>query len=316
MPQKWEKPLHQKTPLIQSFSMGRHFNGRPVYLKMEAFQPTGSFKIRGLGYACQQALQRGARQFLSSTEGNAGYAVSYAGRQLGVPTTVVMAENIPPVMREKIHDMGAHVILYGKEWEEAHHHALQLQQEHNLKNPENMMAYIPPFDLEDIWQGHMSLVDEWDEAPEAVIVAVGGGGLLMGILRGLIKRGWGHVPVYSAETRGSEALALSLKTGQHVHLKDVNSIAHSIALKSVCARAFEEAHAYGVRPLVVTDNAAVAATLSFAQDHNVIVEPACGAALAPIYGNDHALKNVKSVHVVVCGGLGTTFEDLQAWSGA
>ena len=305
--------LHIKTPLIESFPLSRGFRNRPVFLKMESSQPTGSFKIRGLGYACQQALSRGAKLFLSSTEGNAGYAVAYTGRTLNIPTTVVMAENTPLVMSQKIYDMGATVIRHGGEWEEAHAHATALCTQHNEKHPQSPMAYIPPFNHPDIWQGHMSLVQEWETKPDAVIVAVGGGGLLLGVLLGLKERGWGQVPVYSVETQGSEALAKSLKTGKHTRLKNVNSIAHSIALKSVCVRAFQEAQAYGVHPLVVQDHQTIDACLRFAQDHNVIVEPACGAALAPVYGNHAALRDIKSVHIIVCGGLGTTFEDLQAW---
>jgi len=80
-------PLHIETPLIESRPLSA-CSERRVWLKMEAFQPSGSFKLRGIGSACQEYARRGAARFLSSSGGNAGIAVAYAGRQLGVPVIV------------------------------------------------------------------------------------------------------------------------------------------------------------------------------------------------------------------------------------
>ncbi|MFM6990478.1 MAG: pyridoxal-phosphate dependent enzyme, partial [Rhodoferax sp.] len=75
-------PLHIATPLIESRALSS-LAGKPVWLKLDALQPPGSFKIRGVGLACQTYLQRGAQRFISSSGGNAGIAVAYAGRKLG-----------------------------------------------------------------------------------------------------------------------------------------------------------------------------------------------------------------------------------------
>src|SRR5680860_534267 len=83
--------LHIETPLVESRAMSAT-TGRSVWLKLDALQPPGSFKIRGIGYACETYLARGARRFVSSSGGNAGLAVAYAGRRLGVPVTVVVPE--------------------------------------------------------------------------------------------------------------------------------------------------------------------------------------------------------------------------------
>ena len=83
--------LHIETPLIESLPLSAGVRGH-VWLKMEALQPSGSFKLRGIGYACQEYFRQGAKRFISSSGGNAGIAVAYAGRKLGMPVTVVVPE--------------------------------------------------------------------------------------------------------------------------------------------------------------------------------------------------------------------------------
>ena len=75
--------LHIDTPLLESQPLSRHL-GRRVLLKMDALQPPGSFKIRGIGYAAEEHAKRGKRRFVSSSGGNAGIAVAYAGRALSI----------------------------------------------------------------------------------------------------------------------------------------------------------------------------------------------------------------------------------------
>ncbi len=83
--------LHIETPLIESVPLSACVQGN-VWLKMDALQPSGSFKLRGIGYACQEYIREGAKSFISSSGGNAGIAVAYAGRKLGMPVTVVVPE--------------------------------------------------------------------------------------------------------------------------------------------------------------------------------------------------------------------------------
>lgn len=82
------KSLHIETPFFESrpLTIGA---GRSIWLKLESLQPPGSFKIRGIGLACQEYVRRGAKRLISSSGGNAGIAVAYAGRHLSVPVVVV-----------------------------------------------------------------------------------------------------------------------------------------------------------------------------------------------------------------------------------
>ena len=84
--------LHIETPLLESVPLSQSVKGK-VWLKMEALQPTGSFKLRGIGNVCQKYLSNGAERFISSLGGNAGIAVAYSGRKLRIPVTVVVPES-------------------------------------------------------------------------------------------------------------------------------------------------------------------------------------------------------------------------------
>jgi len=106
------KPLHIETPLFESSALSLA-SGRTVWLKFKAIQPTGSFKLRGIGRACQEYVRRGARRLISSSGGNAGIAVACAGRRLSVPVVVVVPETTSEKARALIELEDAEVIVEG-----------------------------------------------------------------------------------------------------------------------------------------------------------------------------------------------------------
>ena len=108
-------PLHIETPLLQSRHLSQ-LSGRAVWLKMDALQAPGSFKIRGVGHACTEYVNRGARRLVSSSGGNAGLAVAYAGRSMGVPVTVVVPQTTSERAKELLRLEDAEVIVHGASW--------------------------------------------------------------------------------------------------------------------------------------------------------------------------------------------------------
>ena len=303
------KPLHHQTPLWESRPLGARLGAR-VWLKLEAFQPTGSFKIRGVGHACQSALSDGARALVASSGGNAGYAVAYAGRQLGLPVTVVVPQTTSSLMLERLRGEGATVMQQGAAWDDSHAVALDLARRQEA-------AYIHPFDDSRIWAGHASLVREVGEAgvkPDRVVLAVGGGGLLCGVLEGMHRAGWQKVPVCAVETEGADSLYRSVRAGRLVTLPGIASLATSLGARQVASQALAWTRSHRVLPWVVSDRAAVGAVLRFADDHRLLVEPACGAALASVYDRAEPLRGAQNVLVVVCGGAGVTRQLLAKWS--
>ena len=299
--------LHIETPLIESIPLSRKVNGK-VWLKMEALQPSGSFKLRGIGNACQQYLSEGADKFISSSGGNAGIAVAYSGRKLRVPVTVVVPETTPKRAIAAIRQEEAEVIVKGKTWQESHNYAVTLTGRNSI--------YIHPFDNPLLWAGHSTLIDEVttsDIIPDVVILSVGGGGLLCGVIEGLRRHRLTHVPILAVETHGADSLSASFKAGRHMELADIKSIATSLGAKKVAAAAYERCQKHEVISHVVSDRQAVDACLQFSVDHRLLVEPACGASLSTLYNPVEVLADRENILVVVCGGAGVTYAQLAAW---
>jgi len=300
--------LHIETPLIESGAMAGR-DGQRVWLKMEALQPPGSFKIRGIGHACQEYLRRGAKRFISSSGGNAGIAAAYAGRRLDVPVLVVVPETTTGRAKDLIARECAGLIVHGASFQEANALA------QSMVGPDD--AFLHPFDDPLLWQGHASMIDEVARAglvPDAIVLSVGGGGLLCGVAEGLQRNGWGHVPVLAVETQGADSFAQSLSANKRVELPAITSVATSLGARMVCEQAFAWSVEHPVRSIVVSDQAAVSSCLRFIDDHRIVVEPACGAALAVVYGEAPELTGYKNVLVIVCGGVTATLEQLHAWA--
>ena len=302
------KPLHIDTPLFESRPLSVHA-GRSVWLKLDALQPPGSFKIRGIGHACQEYVRRGAERLISSSGGNAGIAVAYAGRHLSVPVLIVVPETTSELARALIRREGAEVIVHGDSWQEANELATSTVGDSDV--------LVHPFDDPLVWQGHSTLIDEVAGSgvkPGALVVSVGGGGLLCGLVEGMKRNGWSDVPVIAVETEGADSLAQSVRAGYRVELPAITSLAITLGAKKICQRAFDCTRDHPLQSIVVSDRAAVSACQRFLGDHRVVVEPACGASLAVVYGGAPELEAFGSVLVVVCGGATTTLEQLEEWA--
>jgi L-serine/L-threonine ammonia-lyase len=146
-----------------------------------------------------------------------------------------------------------------------------------------------------------------------VVLSVGGGGLLCGVVEGLRRNALAGVPVFAVETEGADSYAQSIEKGERIELPRIASIATSLGARRVSERAFALAAEHPVRPVVVSDRAAVDACLRFMDDHRVVVEPACGASLALAYDARTLLPACDRVLAIVCGGVTATVAQLQAW---
>jgi L-serine/L-threonine ammonia-lyase len=300
--------MHLDTPLLRT-TPDYSACGKPAWLKMDALQPSGSFKLRGVGRLCAHEVEQGARAIVCASGGNAGYAAAYAGKQLGVPATIVVPETTSVEVQQRIAALGAHVIIKGAAWDEAHAFAVDYA-------AKNQAVYVHPFDHPLLWDGHASLIDEAAAAQagfDCVIASVGGGGLLAGIIEGLHRNGRHDVPVLAVETVGAESLHKSLAARAVVTLPAIASIAGSLGAKRVCQRVFDLAKSHRVISVTVTDAQAVAACLKFADAYRVLVEPACGAALAALDVHPQLFERFSAPLVEVCGGIGVSIDKLNAW---
>ena len=279
-----------------------------VWLKMENMQPSGSFKLRGIGLMCQRAAAQGATHLICPSGGNAGFAAAVAGVALDIPTTILVPQTTHESVRAAIRAIGATVLVEGNVWDETNQVALQLCDQPGA-------VYIPPFDHADIWDGNATLIDEVAGAfdMDVVVCSVGGGGLLSGIVQGLQRNGLAHIPVIACETQGAASLQASVQAGELVSLPAITSIASTLGARRVAQHAFDLTRQHDIRCVTVSDAQAVAACLALANDMRVVVEPACGAALAVAYQQLPELAQFKRPLIIVCGGIGADLDKLESW---
>lgn len=301
--------LYVETPLVLSEPITRTL-GTNVYLKLESLQPSRSFKNRGIGNYCRRSVEEGAKEFVSSSGGNAGLAAAYAARQLSTPITVVVPDSTPQMMIDKIREQEATVMQHGRDWQEADAHAKVLYRTRKAH-------YVSPFDHPYIWEGNATMIHEVAKSglkPDVIVVAVGGGGLFCGVVQGLHDRRWDDVPVYAVETEGAASFARAKECGEVVEIDAIKTVAKSLGARAVSKKAVEWAKIHPVYSKVVTDKAAIHATKQFSEDHGILIEPACGAALSLCYEKDEELKKYENILVIVCGGAAVTPELIEQWT--
>jgi L-serine/L-threonine ammonia-lyase len=303
---------HVRSDLIEAeASIGAWKSGDfRCFLKLETQQASGSFKDRGLFHLVNETKASSTiSKLISSSGGNAGNAVATVGKMLGIETEVFVPTTTMALMVEKIEGAGARVTIGGENWNAADKEARKAVEAHAGA------LYCPPFDHPLIWEGNSSMVEEIamqikpNEFPDAIILSVGGGGLLRGVQLGLEKLGFLHTKVIAVETEGADCFAKAPHP-----LISIDSIATSLGSLYVVEDALTSP--IETISMVVSDQEAVDAAFKYAKDYRTLVEPACGAALAALNpGNLWKLKEmgIQSAVVVVCGGSAVSIDLLMQY---
>lgn len=298
--------LHIETPLIKSEPLSKHCKSK-VYLKLESLQPSSSFKIRGIGYLCQDLKKKGYKHFISSSGGNAGLAVAYAGYKLDRPVTVIIPTSTKKNMVDKIKSWGAKIICHGSHWGEADVLAKAMNKE------DDSSYYIHPFDHPKLWEGHGSMITEVCNSklqPDRILASVGGGGLLCGIIDGVLANSPRPIPITSVETKGAASFYESIRADQQVYLDKIDTVASSLGSPYICRKLLSYYKEYPIDHHLVSDSQALHAMKCFASDHQMIVEPACSATLALLYSNLLQIRENETILVIVCGGASVNFNNV------
>jgi len=286
--------LYVQTPILESTPLSKEI-GVPVYLKMEALQPCGSFKNRGAAILLSDFAARGKRDFVTASWGNAGLCLAYCCRMLGCSLKVIVPLQTSSLMKGKIEQEGAELILFGNDFEEAKNKAKEIALAEEI-------TYVDPHDHPLITEGISTLVYEIFGAglkPAAIVLPVGYGELLAGVVQGLIACKWKDIPIITAETESSCPFATALFTDEK----------HA---KGIIPKLFLSLENVTIYPQIVTEKAAFHAAHRFADDTRVLIEPESAAALALVYQNLPLLKTFSSILVIVSGGSNVTLSSFSS----
>ncbi len=268
-----------------------------LYLKAEHLQKTGSFKPRAalarISSLTDEERQRGA---ITISAGNAGQAYAWAAREAGVPMTVVMPEGAVASKVAACLGYGAEVVLHGKHVGESLEHLHRLREERGL-------ALVHPYDDPEVLLGNGSCgLEILEDLPDVdvVVVAVGGGGLIGGVLVAL-RESRPRIRVYGVEPEGSDALHQAIAAGAPVPLTP-RSVADGLNAPSAGRLATSIARHYLEDVLLLSD-AAILAGLRFSVERlKQVVEPAGAAALAAVVTGAVPLRAGDRVCVILSGG--------------
>ncbi len=285
-----------RTPLVRSATLSSRL-GAPTYLKCENLQKTGAFKVRGaLHRLLRLSDEERARGVITISAGNHAQAVAWAARTAGVESVVVMPEGASPAKVDASREYGAEIILHG-DAKAAFAKAFELANERGLR-------FVHPFDDEEVVAGHGSCALEIvEELPDvgAIVVPVGGGGLMSGIAAATAVTAPG-VSVWGVEPEGAAGMRRSLEAGRAVHLDRVDTVADGLGapMAGELNYALIAAHARDV--VTVSDAQIVEAMMVLLERTKLLVEPAGAAGLAGLLSGSVPVEAGVPVAVVLSGG--------------
>lgn len=286
-----------RTPLTYSTYFSK-LTGKNVYLKLENLQKTGSFKVRG-AYNKIRSLMPEARErgVIAASTGNHAQGVAYAARELGVKATIVMPETAPPYKIISTRSYGAEVLLHGKVYDDAYRKAVEISMKTGA-------YFIHPYDdpLVVAGQGTIGLeISEDLPQVDAVIVPVGGGGLISGIAIALKNAIGNHVKVYGVEPAGAPKLKEALTHNAPVTITPSPSLADGVVTKGVGRLTFRIMKELVSGVLLVNEDDIARAMYLMLERAKLLAEGAGALPLAALLSNPDAIEG-KNVVAVISGG--------------
>jgi threonine dehydratase len=277
--------------------------GAKVYLKLEVFQKTGSFKVRGaFNKALSIAPDRRGRGLVAVSGGNHAQAVAYVAAQIGLPALILMPEKTPRNYIEATRGYGAEVILLPS----------------STVAFEKIGAYekdgwtsIHPFDDPLVMAGQGTLgLEIVEDLPQVtdVVVSIGGGGFIGGVATA-IKSLRPHTRIWGVETEGADAMSKALAAGHVVQLAAITSIARTLGAPAASESTLELVRKYVESVTVVPDREAVLALRFLLERAKILTEPAAACTLAAAERLRDRFTPDSNVVLVLCGG-NTAVDDL------
>jgi threonine dehydratase len=269
-----------------------------IFCKLDNLQRTGSFKERGARNALALlSPEQKKRGVIAASAGNHAQALAYQGRLLGIPATVVMPQYAPLIKISNCQNFGATIVLHGKDFGEARAHAHEIAAKQGL-------AYIDGYDDPAIiaGQGTMGLeIIEQVPDVDAVIVPVGGAGLIAGVSLA-IKTLRPQTKVIAVEAENVASFSAALEAGKPTKIALHPTLADGLAIPQIGANAFEIARRYVDRVVTVTEEQIAIAILRLVELEKSVVEGAAATPLAACLSGKLTELAGKKCVLLLCGG--------------
>lgn len=302
--------IYRATHVLKSILRPTHLIPAPsvrndceIYIKPENLQVTGSFKVRGASYMISQLSdEEKARGVIASSAGNHAQGVALAAAANGIKSIICLPAGAPISKVEATKSYGAEICLVPGVYDDAYNKAQSLCKEKG-------MTFVHPFDNPMVIAGQGTIgMEILDELPEldAVIVPVGGGGLISGVAYA-IKQLNPNIKVYGVQAEGAPSMIKSIEEGSIQNLDTVSTIADGIAVRRPGDLTYDLCKKYVDKIITVKDDEVCAAILLLLEKHKLIAEGAGAISVAAAMFGDLPLAGKKVACVVSGGNIDVTF---------
>ncbi|WP_254279496.1 threonine ammonia-lyase [Haloarcula marina] len=285
------------TPLDYSHTFSA-MTGADVHLKLELFQRTGAFKIRGATnrIATLSAEQR-ENGVVTASAGNHAQGVALAATRIGVDSTIVMPQHAPNSKVKATRSYGGRVVLHGEDYDDAAEKAHEIEREEGR-------TYVHAFDDDYVMAGQGTIgLEIYEDLPsvDTVVVPIGGGGLISGIATAL-KGKDEDIRVIGVQAEGASSVVESLRKGHRIEREGVETIADGIATRTVGERTFEVIKDRVDEVVTVTDSEIAVALTTLLERSKTLAEGAGAVALAALVEGKFDYDEGETIVPALCGG--------------
>ena len=291
------RDVARRTDLIEAPHLSHH--GEQLYLKTENLQVTGSFKVRGAYYKISQlSPEERAKGVIACSAGNHAQGVALAATRMGIKSIVCMPDGAPIMKVENTKNLGAEVCLVPGTYDDAHDYAVSLQ-------AETGMTFIHPYDDELVIAGQGTIgLEILDQLPDldAVIVPIGGGGLIAGIAF-TIKSLRPDVKVYGVQAAGAPSMYLSVRDHCYQTLDTAATFADGIQVKTPGELTYELCEKYVDEVVTVSEDEIAAAILALMENQKLVAEGAGAVPVAAALFGKLPIQGKKAVCVLSGGNI-------------